>query len=857
MKVVLLLLTSLLTYSFLYGQSNYIVTGTIKDSTGQLVIGANVSLMTNSDTLRGVSGESGSFRITGVKNPTFTLRITSLGYDPWEKATFPGESLDFQIVLKPNMKLLNEVVVRGKSMPVVYKKDTVEYDVNRFTFSEHDMVEDLMRRLPGLEVNSDGTISMMGQKVTKIMINGQEFMVNDIKTLTSLIPASLINKIQLIDDYGDLNRMRGVKRGETQKIINLKTNAGIGNINKGRLTAAYGEYGLYQIGASYLKFSSKQQYNFSINNTNQGQYTGKGNNSNVDLGIGQKFSEKFTMNLGVNYVKNNTEIISNSSSETVTSDGSLYNSVTSKGNNGSNNVRFKSEWNYSPNNSNRFLIHFDGNSQDIQSRNNIANIQTGYQRKDQYSVNDIKSKSNGIKGDVYYIYLFKKPGRNLAFGMSGSKANNKFTQNSINNFRYFGKDTAQYKDSLVHQIVSKENDNYENKIEVSYIEPLMEKKSFELRYSFLNSITKNYYKTSAVELNGKLVSIDSLSNRFEYEIRQMEGDFIYQYKNDKTTYWIGVNFIPYTLSGQQHIKSASWFPVFQFDYQVAKNSVLKILYKGSNSYPTYNQIATVPDYSDLQNIVVGNPYLKTGKKHEFSVDYKSSRETRSFFTNLSFSTIRDNVSATTRLIDDSYGTVKQENSFVNTSGNFLIANKSGWTRRIGKKDNSIMISESSSYSRNQQYYNSLVWNVSSLSSNIKAEVSLKLGVLATTPNISYIYTRNAFGENMTNVEIHSFNYYSYNVVKITPNVLIELVCSGQENFSPLNEFRTRTFLLDSRIHCWWLKRKIITSFYIENVLNNSTPSSQSVSSNMISNTSFNNRGRYLMFNFIYDFHKVK
>jgi hypothetical protein len=857
MKVVLLFIFSLFTFLPIYGQSNYTITGTVKDTTGAVVIGANVWLMTERDTLRGTTGESGGFRIGNVKSGSFTLRVTSLGFDKWEQQAEEGGSRDFQVVLRTGMKTLREFVVKGQVPPVTYKKDTVEYDARGFMFSEHDRVADLIKRLPGLEVNADGSISMMGQPVTKIMINGKEFMVSDIKTLTSLIPASLISKIQLIDDYGKMNQMRGTTKGETQKVINLKTDAGVGDIFGGRLSAAYGEEGLYRAEIGFFKFSPRQQYNFSINNSNIGMYTGKGNNTYMDGSLGQKFGEPLQVNVGGQYRTESTSLVSSSEIESITSEGNLHNSIKSEGNSTGKNGSGKMEMQYQPDENNKLLVQVDGNIQESKTVNNVSNIQDGFQRKDQFSFNDIRSRTNGVTGNLFYTHFFKKPGRSIAISGSGKYRNNEMDQDSRNNFRYYEKDTTSYKDSVVHQLINRSNDIYEGKVDLSYIEPIGERNNIEFRYGYSKSLAYNDYSTSMKEADGKISPVDSLSNKFNFNIQQMEGEATWQHNTDNLQYWLGAIVMPYQLAGSGITKGYSLFPVLQFNYKLSKSSFLKMLYKGNNVYPSYNQLAVVPDYSDLQNPVIGNPELKPGKQHLLTMEYKWSKGKNNVFTNFSFSTIKDNITTTVNLVEDAFGTVRQTTGFVNAGGNFSIDNKSGWTRQLGKKSNNVTIKEGVSFSKNQQYYNADLWRVTSLASNLKVEFGINVGIFGTSPNVSYNYSRNAFSGNNTIINIHSLNYYSYNIVNFTKNVALEISLSGQKNYSPMKAFNASSFIMNSGLYCWWFNRKVITSVYVNNVLDNMAPTAQNISANTVSTSNTMVRGRYFMLNFIYDFSKVK
>lgn len=857
MKVVLLIISSLFAFFPLYGQSGYTITGTVKDTTGAAIIGANVWLMTEKDTLRGTTGESGGFRIGNVKSGPFTLRVTSLGFDRWEQRAAEGGNMDVQVILKAGMKTLREFVVKGQVPPVTYKRDTVEYDAGGFMFSDHDRVADLIKRLPGLEVNADGSISMMGQPVTKIMINGKEFMVNDIKILTSLIPASLISKIQLIDDYGNANKMRGTTKGETQKVINLKTEAGVGDIYGGRLSAAYGEEGLYRAGIGFFKFSPRQQYNFSVNNSNIGMYTGKGNNTDMDFSLGQKFGEPLQVNIGGQYRTERTSLVSNSEIESITSGGNLHNSINSAGNSTTRNGAGKMEIQYQPNENNKLLVQVEGKIQDSKTVNNVSNIQDGFQRKDQFSFNDNRNKTNGLNGNFFYTHFFKKPGRSIAISGSGKWNNSETDVDSRNNFRYYEQDTTLYKDSLVHQLIKRSNDTYEGKIDLSYIELIGERNNIELRYGYVKSLAYNDYSTSMQEADGKISPVDSLSNKFNFDIQQMEGEATWQFKTDNLQYWLGATVMPYKLSGSGNVKGYSLFPVMQFNYKLTKNSFLKMIYKGNNLYPSYNQLAVVPDYSDLQNPVIGNPHLKPGKQHMLTMEYKLNKGKGNFFTNFSFSTVKDNITTTTNLVEDAFGTVRQTTGFINTGGNYSIDNKSGWTRQLGKKSNNLTIKEGVAFSKNRQYYNAELWKVTSLTSNLKVEFNINVGVLGTSPNVSYNYSRNAFGGNNTIINLHSLNYYGYNVINFTKNIALEVVLSGQKNYSPIKAFNASSFIMNSGLYCWWFNRKVITSVYINNVLDNKAPTSQSISANTVSTSNTMVRGRYFMLNFIYDFSKVK
>ncbi|MEY3678777.1 MAG: hypothetical protein RI924_918, partial [Bacteroidota bacterium] len=268
----LVLLASLLLFNVLvFAQSNYEVSGTVRDSSGRSVIAATVKLAMAKDTLFTRSNVDGFFKFSAVKSGQFLISISSLGFQAVNRRYLykDGEGkleLD-PIILKASAKELNEVVISG-TPSVTVKEDTVEYRAADYKLKEDAQVEDLLRKLPGVEVDQNGNVKAQGKQITRVRVNGKDFFGGDVKTATQQLPANLIDKIQIVDDYGDQANFTGIKEGDPEKILNIQIRP---DKNKGyfaRGTIGEGNEDRYQGNLSVNYFNDKQQISFLGNLNN-------------------------------------------------------------------------------------------------------------------------------------------------------------------------------------------------------------------------------------------------------------------------------------------------------------------------------------------------------------------------------------------------------------------------------------------------------------------------------------------------------------------------------------------------------------------------------------------------------------
>ncbi|MEM7513745.1 MAG: carboxypeptidase regulatory-like domain-containing protein, partial [Bacteroidota bacterium] len=251
------------------------IEGSIVDSTKSPLSGATAVLLQAEDSVMkhfSFTGKDGSYFMKGVTPGDYLLQVSYLGYLTYFKplAISKSEKLS-PITMTPQDQSLNEVIIEGERTPIFLKKDTIEYNAEAFKVQPNATVEDLLKRLPGVEVESDGSVKAQGETVQRVTVDGKEFFGNDPKLATQNLPADAIDKVQVFDRQSDLSQFTGIDDGNREKTINLELKEDRKNGLFGTITAGYGTQGRTENKASVNKFSKKTQLSFlgMYNNTNR------------------------------------------------------------------------------------------------------------------------------------------------------------------------------------------------------------------------------------------------------------------------------------------------------------------------------------------------------------------------------------------------------------------------------------------------------------------------------------------------------------------------------------------------------------------------------------------------------------
>ncbi|TAG65554.1 MAG: TonB-dependent receptor, partial [Runella slithyformis] len=217
------------------------------------------------------SQSGGNFELKNLDRQSYILKITFVGLRPYSQLIQPTDGDLGEIKMQAIAKDLNEVVIRGERSPVTIKADTIEYNADSFKVQPNSVVEDLLKRLPGVEVARDGTVKAQGQEIRRVTVDGKEFFGRDPKLATKNLPADAVDKVQVFDRKSDQAQFTGIDDGQREKSINLtlkedKKKGAFGSVNAGA-----GPDNRYSTRASINRFSKTKQLSFlgMGNNVNQ------------------------------------------------------------------------------------------------------------------------------------------------------------------------------------------------------------------------------------------------------------------------------------------------------------------------------------------------------------------------------------------------------------------------------------------------------------------------------------------------------------------------------------------------------------------------------------------------------------
>jgi len=642
------------------------VSGIVKDTTGMSVIGATVTLMSKTDTQRTITNTDGIFVIKDVKSATFVLTISEISYTTSVRKYLENDVskkivLD-PIILKASATLLKTVNING-TPSIVYKTDTVEYKASDYKVRENATVDELLSKMEGMEVGSDGTLTHQGLQVTKARLNGKDYAGGNVAQAIQNLPADIVEKIQIVDDYGDEAARTGVKDGTPQKVLNITTRAdrSVGNI--GRVTASEGTDDRYNDKLFLQRIDGNQQIsviggisntvngvastgiNSAANGTFGSQNSGGGSggttkNAAPTISYSDQLSKKIQITTSYSYAYNDVNSINTSTGQQYSTLGTTYFNNNSIANNTSITHKFNFDIIYDIDSANYLRISEPtGGSTFTYTGTNSTNSSQYYQTGviHQTSLGNTASNNTAPSygANVFYQHLFPKKRRNISLQLTYIHTNQETTNLQDNHILYY-QDTVStmtpFLDSLVHRVIQRGNLTQNYRASMTYVEPLtiLSQLEFNAQYIY-RGYNNNAYTDNVIDsLNSLRQPIDSLTNVYHYSFS--EARIALNYRLNKTNYnlSIGVTAIPTLLEGERQglsteIRQSSFnlIPILRYQYVWSRTERVSINYSGTPTEPTFNQIQPYTDLSNPQNPVIGNPDLKPSFTNTINLQYNN------------------------------------------------------------------------------------------------------------------------------------------------------------------------------------------------------------------------------------------
>lgn len=900
--VFLILGISLLTTAF--AQKTVSIKGIVTDSSGAPMLGASVKLLAGKDSTGVVTERDGSFTIrrSGIFAPSVKLEVTNIGFAPFSKsfAVTEGTINAGKIQLAAEPSLLGEVIVTSVN-PITIKEDTVEYKASAYQVREGAPVEDVIKKLPGVTVGSDGAIQAQGKPVARVRVNGKDFFGGDVQTATKNLPAEIIDNIQIIDDYGDQANLTGIKSGEPEKIININIRKDKNKGTFGSATVAAGTDDRYAGSLVANVFNGERQISFigSINNTNANTFNfngggrgggarganfggaergGGGNGISLTRSAGLNFRDAWGKKVSVYGSYSFSSRSSDNISTSQTQDFNPMNirfterSSNSHSSNYNHRLTFNMEYKIDSMNYLKISPFVSTSSSSSESMSNSSISQKGY-----YTLNDSRSANSATAPnagtDLTYNHKFPKKGRNLNFSGTFNYSYRDALQNVRND--YTNADSTFFPivvaDTIQQQHIDITNRNLRTTARVSYTEPLGNQNGshrtvLELNYEWNRSATENQRSVNDVDpFSGEQTINPIQSNHFDYQFVTNRIGLSLKGNSTKYNYVVGLISQPTSLSGQSigknintDFRNMNWIPSARFVYNFARSHSLTLTYGGQSREPDFMQLQPVVDSSNLNNIVVGNPDLRAELTRRLSLQYNKfdNKSGRSLFSNLSFDQT-DNKIVNSRVNNPS-GTGRTV-SYLNTNGFYQVNGNGSYTQPFFNRKFTATVSFNASYSNNISYTDNQRnrgsnWNIRP-GTNLRVDISdvMDAGFTAdytiyrtTTKYTEYTNTTKA---KTLNLGVNGKNYFfkdltlGYDLSKV-----INYNFSSNVNANPL--------ILNVYAEYRFLKNKLATvRLQGFDLFNENTGISRTISETMIIDSRNNRLARYFLVSFNYRLQK--
>ena len=691
---------------------NIVLKGKVTDKADKTPIaGATVALVSQKDStqkLLRVTDSKGSFQFSNLQASVYLVKISNSGYEKIEqKINLQASNKDpIPFAVSKVTTDLTGVTVVAKAPPVRQKGDTTEFSASQFKVNPDATAEDLVKKLPGITVAKDGTVTAMGEQVKKVTVDGRDFFGDDATAALKNLPAEVIDKIQVFDKLSDQAQLTGFDDGNSVKTVNIVTKNGVRNGQFGRIYAGAGTDGRYTGGGNVSFFEGNRRISLvgNFNNINQQNFGsqdllgvissggggggnrggggGRGGNANGGGGadnfsVGQasginktnaagiNFSNQYGTKLMVSgsYFYNNSHNVNESftNTETFFNPKNLFSQQKSSSVADNNNHRINMRIEYKLDSSNSLFII---PSLSFQTNKSVSSTlsQNFYGQNDSISLSDSKTSAdrNGynIRNSIMFRHAFAKRGR--TFSVSFNTGWNKNDGESVTEarYRFYNNGVAIVPDSLQNRFSDNSTNGNTISANFAYTEPVGKKG--QLQFDYTPSVQKNKSDQQTFTYDGAKYTIfdTTLSNLFNNTITTNNAGINYRLgRNRDEQLSFGVNFQHSKLESDRIYPTASSvnqsfanvLPNAMYRKKIGMYSNIRVFYRASTNFPSVNQLQDVVNLSNPLRVSSGNPDLKQSYTHFLTgrYSYTNSKTSKSFFANLLLQTAADYISSAT------------------------------------------------------------------------------------------------------------------------------------------------------------------------------------------------------------------
>ena len=870
---------------------------------------ATLKILPDSTTLDlQATNTDGKFNFKNIKKGDYLLTVSMTGMDSINKFINVNDSTGNielgNITLTENAIVLKETVITGVRTAVIAKQDTIEFNADSYHTATNSTVDQLLKRLPGVEVGSDGSITSNGKSISKILVNGKEFFADDPQMATKNLPSNMVDKVQVIDRKSDLARLTGIDDGEEETVINLTVKKDMNNGWFGNVSGGYGIDKKYNGSFVINNFHNGNQFTIlgGLNNINENGFTDRGRGRFRDFGgsggittaqrLGLNFNvgkeEIFRIGGNILYSHTDRTVTQKSATQFLFPDSVSYQDAGSynkdKGHN--LNVDLRLQWNIDANNTLDFRPRFSMNFRDSEKTDSSI-LRAG--DKDYSLVNqnlnfqNNQGRSFETSGNLIFNHKFaSKPGRSFSINVQYSFS--KTIQKSLtwSNILYF---LLEDQDEELYRYL--DNKNYANSIEgrATWTEPLGNPQkgnfmtfAYRTRYQW-NDADQFTYNLPIPEFNQPDLDLSfngipmgaefdpELSNSFRNRFFTQELQIGYKKVSKTVNLEAGLLFSPSSSSSKDLINDARniptrWVwnvsPFANIRVKFSQSSSLRANYRARTSQPSMTQLQPVPDVSDPLNIKIGNPELKPTFTQNISLNFNNFNSERQqslmLMVNASYS-LNTIVSKTMTNAE----TGGRTTTYANVNGNTNLFFMGMYTGPFSNKKWRFNARFNTRYGSTPGYINGDFNRSDNITLSPAAGITFSSDIfqISVNPNYSYNTIHNSLPQQ-NNRQTHSYGFNADASLYLPFGLDITTDLNFASNSGYTTGYNINQWLWNAQLSYSFLKDKSLTfSVKAYDILHQKKNISRSVSANSIVDTEYNDLTRYVLFSLTWTFNSLK
>jgi hypothetical protein len=906
-------ISCLLLISYVGFAQNLTIQGSLKDSIANRALNsATVSLVYAKDSSLvsfSRTNEAGFFNFKNVAPGNYLISVSYVGYVPKWVPVINGteKTVEMGLIYMNDVNTMSTVTVTARRPPVVINGDSVEFNSENFKTAPNAVVEDLLKKMPGMEVDKAGGITVNGKKVTKVFVNGKEFFTGDPVMATKNLPADAVDKIQVYDRKSDQAMFTGIDDGSEETAINLKLKKDRNKSTFGKLNGGAGTPSVFDLQGNVNVINNDEQLSAigGANNTNRQNFSnrniinfsgggggrpgaGGGVTVNFSGGSGETdanaqgiadtysiggnysniFNDKkteFNANLSVSDVERNN--ISNSFTQNLTP-GNAFNRISNANSiAGNKQQNFGSTIDHKVNDNFSFRFtpslglqqttnYSEDSTQTYLTNGNLLNSNT--------TIASSASDAVNAASTLLLRKKFAKKGRTISstitqsFNRSNSTGNQFTEQLSYINNKLTN-------DSILDQQNTRKGENSSYSANLIYTEPLGKKSLLEFNTYLSKSIgssSRRIFDRNDATDDYDLLNT-RLTNEFNSEYTYSGGGMSYRSNQKKYNFSTGFSLQKAVLDGENISAKTKISQSFQdilpnatFRYNFSQTKNLNVDYRTSTNQPSITQLQPVLDQSNINRQSIGNPDLKRSYVHNLNIRFFSSKilAGKSFFSTLNASTTNNSIV--------NYDSVLPNRTIltrpVNVDGAYRINGSVNYGFGIKKLKSRLSFGLNAGLNNNISYANGLLNTIVTKS---------------TGPSMSYAY----IVDDVIDINLTARYSFSQTTNEVNPtlntNFLTKVFGADMTNYLPLNIVLNQSFNyaintgraegFNTAIPIW---NASFSKFFLKNkraeikmsafdLLNKNIGINRNVSQNQIVDRSYNVISQYFMLTFTYSLQK--